>query len=185
MVFAQGFFSEIKAYPIYPGSLLGEDYSQPFNWLNPFSPSNYQQSDIPDQLLLGSITWFTWVFVFPFIYSLMLGEKKWFLIFRNAVFITAITMLIMLFCLTIGGTKYLSAVGLNPRQIDMDSIKYQLFAIIPLNIFFYGFLLFLGIGVNRVTPTKTKVPSILAIWASIYVTLIIQRLIFWLWAAPT
>lgn len=183
MLFGKGFFSEIKAFPIYPGSLLGPNYANEISLKN-LSLEALASSDIPDQLLLGAITWVTWVFIFPLVYSLMLGEQKWKSIYRNAVFIASLTILIMLACLTIGGVKYLQATGFDPKNININALTYQLAVIFPLNIFFYGFLLFLGVGINRITPPKTRVPSLLAIGLSIYFTLVIQRVLFWLWVGP-
>ncbi len=176
MVFAQGYFTEIRAYPLYAGGLLGEQYNTPFSF------SDIGASDLGDQVLIGSITWFTWVIIFPLIYSLMLGEKKWVTTYKNSVFITSISIILLYGCLTIGGVKYIEAFGFDVRNPTPGLISYQLAVIMPLNIFFYGFLLFMGIGINRVTPQKTKVSSLLAIWVSIYLTLISQRIFFQVWA---
>ncbi|UJG43199.1 MAG: hypothetical protein K9W46_12605 [Candidatus Heimdallarchaeum endolithica] len=181
MVFSKAYFSEITAFPMYPGALLGSDYSQPFSFYNMSS------SDIGDQVLVGSFTWFSWVFLCPLIYSLILGEKEKWKLLRNSIFIASIAITALLGCLVVGGVIYLQAVGFHPTNPvlfadDVSSLLYQFVARFPLNIFFYGFLLFLGVGINRVTPPKTKVSSLLAIWVSIYLTLIIQRLFSDLWA---
>ncbi|MHA1304281.1 MAG: hypothetical protein ACTSQE_08700 [Candidatus Heimdallarchaeaceae archaeon] len=182
MIFSKAYFSEITAFPLYPGALLGSNYAKPFSF------SNLGSSDIGDQVLLGSFTWFSWVFICPLIYSLILGEKKdrW-KILRNSIFIASLAIFVLLGCLIVGGVIYLQTVGFHPTNPalfsqDVNSLLYQFVARFPLNIFFYGFLLFLGIGINRVTPSETKVSSLLAIWISIYLTLIIQRLFSDLWA---
>jgi len=181
MLFAGGFFSELTVYPLIPGGLIS-GLDEEFNF------TNFSTSDVGDQMLLGIIAWFTWVFIFPLIYSLLLGEKKVGKIYRNAVFISSIAIFLLIVCYIFGGSKYLEAIGYNPGSAAFGAeqlqIKYQLIASIPLNIFFYGFLLFLGIGVNRVTPSKTRIPSIFAVGVAIYSTLIIQRLVFFLLYPP-
>jgi len=175
MLFAGGFFSELTVYPLFPGGLVG-------GLTEEFDFTNFATSDIGDQMFIGILAWFTWVFVFPLIYSLLLGEKKWLKIYRNAVFIASIAVFIYMIGYIFGGVKYLEAIGFNPTAssfgVEQREIKFQLLARIPLNIFLYGFLLFLGIGVNRVTPSKTRIPSIFAVGVAIYLTLIIQRLVF-------
>lgn len=175
MLFAGGFFSELTVYPLFPGGLIG-------GLTEEFDFTNFATSDIGDQMLIGIFAWFTWVFVFPLIYSLLLGEKKWWKIYRNAVFIASIAVFIFMIGYVFGGVKYLEAIGFNPTSssfgVEQREIKFQLLARIPLNIFLYGYLLFLGIGVNRVTPSKTRIPSIFAVAVAIIITLIIQRLVF-------
>ncbi len=175
MLFAGGFFSELTVYPLFPGGLVG-------GLTEDFDFTNFATSDVGDQMFIGIFAWFTWVFVFPLIYSLLLGEKKWLKIYRNAVFIASIAVFIYMIGYIFGGIKYLEAIGFNPTSssfgVEQREIKFQLLARIPLNIFLYGFLLFLAIGVNRVTPSKTRIPSILAVGIAIYFTLIIQRLVF-------
>jgi len=175
MLFAGGFFSELTVYPLFPGGLIG-------GLTEEFDFTNFATSDIGDQMLIGIFAWFTWVFVFPLIYSLLLGEKKWWKIYRNAVFIASIAVFIFMIGYIFGGVKYLEAIGFNPTSssfgVEQREIKFQLLARIPLNIFLYGYLLFLGIGVNRVTPSKTRIPSIFAVAVAIVITLIIQRLVF-------
>ncbi|MHA1217640.1 MAG: hypothetical protein ACTSO5_03040 [Candidatus Heimdallarchaeaceae archaeon] len=175
MLFAGGFFSELTVYPLFPGGLIG-------GLTEEFDFTNFATSDIGDQMLIGIFAWFTWVFIFPLIYSLLLGEKKWWKIYRNAVFIASIAVFIFMIGYIFGGVKYLEAIGFNPTSssfgVEQREIKFQLLARIPLNIFLYGYLLFLGIGVNRVTPSKTRIPSIFAVAVAIVITLIIQRLVF-------
>lgn len=175
MLFAGGFFSELTVYPLFPGGLVG-------GLTEEFDFTNFATSDIGDQMLIGIFAWFTWVFIFPLIYSLLLGEKKWWKIYRNAVFISSIAVFILMIGYVFGGVKYLEAIGFNPTSsnfgVEQREIKFQLLARIPLNIFLYGYLLFLGIGVNRVTPSKTRIPSIFAVAVAIVITLIIQRLVF-------
>ena len=175
MLFAGGFFSELTVYPLFPGGLVG-------GLTEEFDFTNFATSDIGDQMLIGIFAWFTWVFIFPLIYSLLLGEKKWWKIYRNAVFISSIAVFILMIGYVFGGVKYLEAIGFNPTSssfgVEQREIKFQLLARIPLNIFLYGYLLFLGIGVNRVTPSKTRIPSIFAVAVAIVFTLIIQRLVF-------
>jgi len=176
MIFAGGYLVESTVYPFFPGALIGA-LNEPFDF------TNFATSDIGDQMLLGILAWITWVFVFPLIYSLLLGEKKWFKIYKNAVFIASIAIFVLVICLIFGGVKYLSAIGFHPTDLVLFSdeqreITYQLFVNIPLNIFFYGFLLVLSIGVNRLSPSKTRIPSILAIVVGIFLSLIIQRLVF-------
>ncbi|MCE7747254.1 MAG: hypothetical protein GPJ51_02585 [Candidatus Heimdallarchaeota archaeon] len=175
MLFAGGFFSELTVYPLFPGGLVG-------GLIEEFDFTNFATSDIGDQMLIGIFAWFTWVFIFPLIYSLLLGEKKWWKIYRNAVFISSIAVFILMIGYVFGGVKYLEAIGFNPTSssfgVEQREIKFQLLARIPLNIFLYGYLLFLGIGVNRVTPSKTRIPSIFAVAVAIVITLILQRLVF-------
>lgn len=175
MLFAGGFFSELTVYPLFPGGLIG-------GLTEEFDFTNFATSDIGDQMFIGIFAWFTWVFIFPLIYSLLLGEKKWWKIYRNAVFIASIAVFIFMIGYVFGGIKYLEAIGFNPTSssfgVEQREIKFQLLARIPLNIFLYGYLLFLGIGVNRVTPSKTRIPSIFAVAVAIIITLIIQRLVF-------
>ncbi|MCK4971758.1 MAG: hypothetical protein KAS52_00420 [Candidatus Heimdallarchaeota archaeon] len=182
MAFGGGYFSELTVYPLYPGGL----YS---NLNEPLDFTNMLASDVGDQLLIGTISWFTWVFVFPLIYSLLLGEKKWLKIYRNSVFIASIAIFILIICYIFAGVKYLEAVGFHPTdpatfRTEQQLLTYQLLSTIPLNIFFYGFLLFLGIGVSRVAPSKTRIPSVIALGVGIYLTLIIQRLVFFALVAP-
>ena len=181
MLFAGGFLSELTVYPLFPGGLLAD-------LIEEFDFTNFSTSDIGDQMFLGIFAWFTWVFVFPLIYSILLGEKKWRKIYRNAVFISSIAVFVLMICYIFGGVKYLEAIGFDPTKpifaSQQSEITYQLFATIPLNIFFYGFVLFLGIGVNRVTPSKTRVPSIFSVGVSVYITLIIQRLVFYILYPP-
>ncbi len=176
MVFAKAYFSEITAFPLYPGAVLGSKFAHPFSF------TNLTASDIGDQVLIGSFTWFSWVILCPIIYALIIGGKgkeKW-AVLRNSIFIASIAITVLLGCLVVGGVIYLESVGFHPTNPilfaqDVDKLLYQFVARFPLNIFFYGFLLFLGIGINRVTPPETKVSSLLGIWVSIYLTLIIQR----------
>ena len=182
MAFGGGYFSELTVYPLYPGGLYS-DLNQPLDF------TNILASDVGDQLLIGIISWFTWVFVFPLIYSLLLGEKKWLRTYKNAIFITSITIFILIICYIFAGVKYLEAVGFHPTdpatfRTEQQMLTYQLLSTIPLNIFFYGFLLFLGIGVNKVSPSKTRIPSVIALVIGIYSTLIIQRLVFFALVAP-
>ena len=175
MLFAGGYFSELTFYPLFPGAIvpsLNED----------FDFTNFQFSDVGDQMFLGIFAWFTWVIIFPLIYSLLLGEKKWGKIYKNAVFIASIATTIYVICYIFSGLKYLEGIGFHPQNAvlfrdEIQNITYQLFSSIPLNIFFYGFLLVLAIGVNRVTPSKTRIPSIFALAIGIYLILIIQRLV--------
>lgn len=182
MAFGGGYFSELTVYPLYPGGLFS-NLAEPLDFTNIFA------SDVGDQLLIGTISWFTWVFVFPLIYSLLLGEKKWLKIYRNSVFIASIAIFILIICYIFAGVKYLEAVGFHPTdpatfRTEQQLLTYQLLSTIPLNIFFYGFLLFLGIGVSRVAPSKTRIPSVIALGIGIYLTLIIQRLVFFALVAP-
>ena len=182
MIFAGGYFTELIVYPLFPGGLFPE-LDQPLNF------ADILASDVLDQMIIGLLTWVTWVFVFPLIYSLILGERKWGKIYRNAVYIASIAMFILIICYIFAGVKYLEAVGFHPRdralfQTEQITAVYQLITVIPVNIFFYGFLLYLGLGVNRVTPSKTRVPSLFAVGIAIYLTLIIQRLIYFLLVAP-
>ncbi len=179
MIFAQGYFSELIAYPLYEGALFTATEPTILPLLGPVIIP-----DTVDQVIIGLVTWITWVFFCPLLYSAMVGENQKRKLFRNSVFIASITISIMFICLMIGGVKYLELVGINPRAIDSTIITFQLLTIIPLNIFFYGFLLFLGIGINRVTPSKTKFPALFAIWLAIYLTMIVQRLFYWIWIAP-
>jgi hypothetical protein len=183
MLFSGGYFTELTVFPLFPGSLFPE-LDQPLNFLDPLS------SDVLDQMIIGLFTWATWVFVFPLIYSLLLGDRRWRKIYRNAVYIASIAMFILIICYIFAGVKYLEAVGFHPRNRDVWRTEqitalYQLITGIPVNIFFYGFLLYLGLGVNRVTPSKTRVPSLFAVGVAIYLTLIIQRLIYFILVAPT
>jgi hypothetical protein len=186
MAFGGGYFSELTVYPLYPGGLYS-DLNQPFDLGN--IGASIQVSDVGDQVLIGTISWLTWVFVFPLIYSLLLGEKKWLRIYKNTVFIASITIFILIICYIFAGVKYLEAVGFHPTdpatfRTEQQLLSYQLLSTIPLNIFFYGFLLFLGIGVNKVSPSKTRIPSVIALVIGIYSTLIIQRLVFFALVAP-
>ena len=183
MIFSGGYFTELTVFPLFPGGLFPE-LDQPFNFAEPLS------SDVLDQMIIGLLTWATWVFVFPLIYSLLLGERKWGKIYRNAVYIASIAMFILIICYIFAGVKYLEAVGFHPRdrevwRSEQITALYQLITGIPVNIFFYGFLLYLGLGVNRVTPSKTRIPSLFAVGVAIYLTLIIQRLIYFVLVAPT
>ena len=176
MMFAGAFFVELKARPLFPGSLI-QGLTENFDF------TNFKQSDVGDQMLLGILAWFTWVFVFPFIYSLLLGEKKWGKIYKNAMFIASIAIYIYIICYIFVGVKYLEGIGFHPREaILYDSerqlLTFQLFSSIPLNIFFYGFLLYLGLGVTRVTPSRTRIPSLVAVGIAIYLTLTLQGIIF-------
>ncbi|MFW9852364.1 MAG: hypothetical protein ACFFDS_05450 [Candidatus Thorarchaeota archaeon] len=185
MCFAGGYFVELRVYPLSPGNLIG-GLDADFDFLT----FNIHESDVGDQILIGTVTWFSWVFVFPLIYSALLGErKKWGNIYKNAMFISSIAIFLLLIGSMFGGTTYLEAIGLHPGEAifaeESLHLTYQLAVQIPLNIFLVIFLLFLGIGVNRITPSKTRVPSLFAIAVSIYLTLIIQRLFFFSWAAPT
>jgi len=184
MCFAGGYFVELRVYPLSPGNLIG-GLDADFDFLT----FNIHESDIGDQILIGTVTWFTWVFIFPLIYSLLLGERKWGNIYKNAMFISSIAIFLLLIGSIFGGTTYLEAIGLHPGEaIFADEslhLTYQLAVQIPLNIFLVIFLLFLGIGVNRITPSKTRIPSLFAIAVSIYLTLIVQRLFFFSWAAPS
>ena len=176
MAFGGGFFSELTVYPLYPGGLYA-DLNQPLDF------TNIGASDVADQFFIGVLAWITWVFVFPFIYSVLLGEKNWLKIYRNSIFSASIAIFILIICYIFAGVKYLEAVGFHPTDPatfigEQRLLTYQLISTIPLNIFFYGFLLFLGIGVNRVTPSKTRIPSVIALGIGIYLTLIIQRLVF-------
>ncbi len=182
MAFGGGFFSELTVYPLYPGGLYS-NLAEPLDFTNIFA------SDIGDQFLIGTISWFTWVFVFPLIYSLLLGEKKWLKVYRNSVLIASITIFILIICYIFAGVKYLEAVGFHPTdpatfRNEQQMLTYQLLSTIPLNIFFYGFLLFLGIGVSKVAPSKTRIPSVIALGIGIYATLILQRLVFFALVAP-
>lgn len=182
MAFGGGYFSELTVYPLYPGGLFS-NLDKPLDFTNIFA------SDVGDQLLIGTLSWFTWVFVFPLIYSLLLGEKKWLKVYKNSVFIASIAIFILIICYIFAGVKYLEAVGFHPTdpatfRTEQQMLTYQLLSTIPLNIFFYGFLLFLGIGVNKVSPSKTRIPSVIALGIGIYLTLIIQRLIFFALVVP-
>ncbi len=182
MAFGGGFFSELTVYPLYPGGLYS-NLAEPLDFTNIFA------SDIGDQFLIGTISWFTWVFVFPLIYSLLLGEKKWLKVYRNSVLIASITIFILIICYIFAGVKYLEAVGFHPTdpatfRTEQQMLTFQLLSTIPLNIFFYGFLLFLGIGVSKVAPSKTRIPSVIALGIGIYATLILQRLVFFALVAP-
>jgi hypothetical protein len=183
MIFAGGFISELTVYPLFPGGLFA-DLNQELNFADILS------SDVLDQMIIGVLSWGTWVFVFPLIYSLLLGERKWGKIYRNAVYIASIAIFILVICFIFGGNKYLQAVGFHPsnREVfraEQITARFQLISGVPLNIFFYGFLLYLGLGVNRVTPSKTRVPSLFAVGVAIYLTLIIQRLIYFVLVAPS
>ncbi len=183
MAFGGGYFSELTVYPLFPGGLFS-NLDQKLNF------ADISASDVGDQLMIGTFSWFTWVFVFPLIYSLLLGEKKWLKIYKNSVFIASIAIFILIICYIFAGVKYLEAVGFHPTdpatfRIEQQMLTYQLLSTIPLNIFFYGFLLFLGIGVSRVAPSKTRIPSVIALGIGIYLTLIIQRLVFYAWVIPT
>jgi len=182
MAFGGGYFSELTVYPLYPGGLFS-------NLDQPLKFTDIRVSDIGDQLMIGIFSWFTWVFVFPLIYSLLLGEKKWLKIYRNSVFIASIAIFILIICYIFAGVKYLEAVGFHPTdpatfRTEQQLLTFQLLSTIPLNIFFYGFLLFLGIGVSRVAPSKTRIPPVIALGIGIYLTLIIQRLVFFAWVVP-
>ena len=186
MIFAGGYFSELRAFPFYPGGLIS-DLDQPFDFRN-FAAS-YQVSDIGDQMIVGTITWFTWIFVCPFLYSIMIGEKNWGKIYRNTVFIASLAVLILMLANIFGGVKYQEAIGYHPTDMafagEKNTLVYNLIVTIPLNICLYGFILFLGVGINRVTPSKTRVPSLIAVGISIYLTLILQRLLFFTLFVPT
>ncbi len=175
MMFAGAFFVELKARPLFPGSLI-EGFTEDFDF------TNFDKSDVGDQMLLGLLAWFTWVFVFPLIYSLLLGEKKWGKIYKNAVFIASIAIYIYIICYIFIGVKYLEGIGFHPGQAiypyERKQISYQIFSSIPLNVFFYGFLLYLGLGVTRVTPSRTRFPSLLAVGIAIYLTLTLQGIVF-------
>ncbi len=182
MAFGGGFFSELTVYPLYPGGLYS-NLAEPLDFTDIFA------SDVGDQFLIGTISWFTWVFVFPLIYSLLLGEKKWLKVYRNSVLIASITIFILIICYIFAGVKYLEAVGFHPTdpatfRTEQQMLTFQLLSTIPLNIFFYGFLLFLGIGVSKVAPSKTRIPSVIALGIGIYATLILQRLVFFALVAP-
>ena len=177
MMFAGAFFVELKARPLFPGSLLGELHTEPFNF------TNFDTSDVGDQMWLGVFAWISWVFIFPLIYSLLLGEKKWGKIYKNAMFIASIAIYIYIMCYIFIGVKYLEGIGFHPDQISVYELErqglvFQLASSIPLNIFFYGFLLYLGIGVTRITPSRTRIPSLLAVGVSIYLTLTLQGIVF-------
>lgn len=175
MMFAGAFFVELKARPLFPGSLI-EGLTEDFDF------TNFAESDIGDQMLLGILAWFTWVFVFPLIYSLLLGEKKWGKIYKNAMFIASIAIYIYILCYIFIGVKYLEGIGFHPREaiynVERQQLSFQLFSSIPLNVFFYGFLLYLGLGVTRVTPSRTRIPSLIAVGIAIYLTLTLQGIVF-------
>jgi len=175
MMFAGAFFVELKARPLFPGSLI-EGLTEDFDF------TNFAGSDVGDQMLLGVLAWFTWVFVFPLIYSLLLGEKKWGKIYKNAMFIASIAIYIYILCYIFIGVKYLEGIGFHPREaiynVERQQLSFQLFSSIPLNVFFYGFLLYLGLGVTRVTPSRTRIPSLVAVGIAIYLTLTLQGIVF-------
>ncbi|MHA1199172.1 MAG: hypothetical protein ACTSQF_07465 [Candidatus Heimdallarchaeaceae archaeon] len=175
MMFAGAFFVELKARPLFPGSLI-EGLTEDFD------VTNFAGSDVGDQMLLGVLAWFTWVFVFPLIYSLLLGEKKWGKIYKNAMFIASIAIYIYILCYIFIGVKYLEGIGFHPREaiynVERQQLSFQLFSSIPLNVFFYGFLLYLGLGVTRVTPSRTRIPSLVAVGIAIYLTLTLQGIVF-------
>jgi len=176
MMFAGAFFVELKARPLFPGSLI-EGYTKDFDF------TNFSESDVGDQMWLGVFAWFSWVFIFPLIYSLILGEKKWGKIYKNAMFIASIAIYIYIMCYIFIGVKYLEGIGFHPRDIalynsERQLLTFQLFSSIPLNIFFYGFLLYLGLGVTRVSPSRTRIPSLLAVGVAIYLTLTLQGIVF-------
>ena len=188
MIFAGGYASELRVLSLFPGGLLGEKFANDFDFLNILQ--SLQISDIMDQIGLGIITWATWVFIFPLGYSLILGEKRWRKIYKNAVYITSIAILFLSVSYIFSGVKYLEAIGFNPRtpslfEAEKNSLLFTLTVHLPLNIFVFGFILFMGIGVNRVTPSKTRVPSIVALFVSLYFTMIVQRIIFFMLFAPT
>lgn len=182
MMSAGAYFSEITAFRLFPGGLLGKEES--------FTGFNWDESDMGDQYLIGSFTWFSWVFLFPLIYSSILGEKdkqERRNVFRNAMFISSIAIALIFGCLVVGGTHYQQMVGFNPTDLtqyayEAETVAHQFLVRFPLNIFFYGFLLFLGIGIARVSPSKTKVNSLIGIWVSIYLTLMLQRLFYSFWS---
>lgn len=175
MMFAGAFFSELKARPLFPGSLIS-GYNKDFDF------TNFAESDVGDQMFLGLLAWFTWVFVFPLLYSLLLGEKKWGKIYKNAMFIASIAIYIYIICYIFVGVKYLEGIGFHPREaiyeVERQQLSFQIFSSIPLNIFFFGFLLYLGLGVTRVTPSRTRFPSLVAVGVAIYLTLTLQGIIF-------
>ncbi|MHA1258169.1 MAG: hypothetical protein ACTSRO_00780 [Candidatus Heimdallarchaeaceae archaeon] len=109
MIFSGGYFSEIKVYILSPGNLINE-----LDDLFDFRTFNVGQSDVGDQMLIGLMTWFTWMFVFPFLYSIMLGDKRWKTIYKNSVFIASIAIFILTVGSAFGGLKYLEGVGFHP-----------------------------------------------------------------------
>jgi len=188
MIFAGGYASELRVLALFPGGLLGDDFASKFD-ITQFIQS-LQLSDVMDQILVGAITWATWVFLFPLMYSLILGDKRWKQIYKNAVFIASIAILFLSVSYIFSGVKYLEAIGFNPTtpvlfEGEKNTLLFTLTVHLPLNIFVFGFILFLGIGVNRVTPSKTRVPSLLSTFVSLYITMIVQRIIFFMLFAPT
>ncbi|MHA2357852.1 MAG: hypothetical protein ACXABK_03685, partial [Candidatus Heimdallarchaeaceae archaeon] len=132
MIFAGGFFTELRAFPVYPGGLI-PDYNQPFDFRHLRETINV--SDIGDQMVIGAITWVTWIFVFPFLYSVMLGQRNWGKIYRNAVFIASLAILILMLGNIFGGVKYQEAVGFHPQEVifasEQNTLLYNLIVTIP------------------------------------------------------
>ncbi|MCG3218815.1 MAG: hypothetical protein KAR35_07395 [Candidatus Heimdallarchaeota archaeon] len=132
----------------------------------------------------------TWLFLYPLIFYLIFKvlyrdqiEKE---LIKNLVIISSMSMSVLVIQLFIGGTIFLEAAGFHPEDLTIwrrevaISIEYVFFVSILLNIGFFGFLFFLGIGSSRLVKVKTELfPLIFGV--AVLGVLIVQKLFFYIY----
>jgi hypothetical protein len=132
---------------------------------------------------------FSWLFIYPLIFylifKLIYRDQIDTEIMKNLVIITSMSLILLVLELFIGGAVFLEAVGFHPADIEVWrrevlDIDYVFLAAIPLNIGFFGFLFFLGIGSSRLVKVKTEIFPLVFGFA-VLATLIVQKLFYYVY----
>ncbi len=143
-----------------------------------FGLIKWQESYYFDAAFMGILALLVWIFVFPIVLQVVLGEPEF---YWKAVFIVAVSAHILAFAMLLGSCEFAQIVGLHPSDTEMFSsetrtLRFLFVNQLPLNITFFAFFLVMGMGLARLPKGKgQRIPFILAFAASAMLILVIHR----------
>ncbi len=125
----------------------------------------------------------TWYIIFPVITGVITSDLSWNWMKSNAIIIS-IALIAFIPAQFMAGMIYHTFIGIHPDNntlfsIEVTSLTYKFLVTYPINFFLFLYIFVLGVSLSQLVKiNKSRFP--LGFGFSLFVTLAIQDLIFWL-----
>ncbi len=140
-------------------------------------------------LLITVFTFGSWIFLQPLFMTITVGairrtyqfDKRF---YRDAVLVATLSSYFLLPYIFWASLPFQELLGFHPNDIGLlnferTTLKFLLITTLPLNIFLFGFLFYLGVGLSRLVKMD-RLTYAVSFALSAFTTILLQKLIFWI-----
>jgi hypothetical protein len=104
--------------------------------------------------------------------------------YRDAVLVATLSSYFLIPYLFWASLPFQEILGFHPNDIGLlnferTTLKFLLITTLPLNIFLFGFLFYLGVGLSRLVKMD-RLTYAVSFALSAFATILLQKLIFWI-----